>query len=99
MSTAGAECEMKIRPMEQPSPEGFTIKQKKGRDVSSSEIHSEGYETMTTSDLISEVHSFSCLERHPDVNHSPEFNSTYDLSIFNPYNSGNFCRMICFREN
>ena len=51
---------MKIRPMEEASPVAEAIKPKKGRDVSSSEFHSEGYETMTTSDLMSEVCNFSC---------------------------------------
>ena len=62
VSTPGVECEMKIRPMEQSSPGGVTIKQKKEPDVSSSELHSEGYETMTTSDLMSEVRSFSVFK-------------------------------------
>ena len=54
------EGEVKIRSMEQPSPVVEAIKQKKGRDVSSSEFHSEGYETLTTSDLMSEVCNLSC---------------------------------------
>ena len=60
MFPPGVEGGVKLRPMEQPSHVVEAIKPKKGRDVSSSEFHSEGYETITTSDLMSEVYNFSC---------------------------------------
>ena len=60
MFPPGVEGGAKLRPMEQSSHVVEAIKLKKGRDVPSSEFHSEGYETMTTSDLMSEVYNFSC---------------------------------------